>query len=103
MWISSSLAHSGQILPDFAAVSKNGTAMITEPESTPEERANRLRRTTTYLRIMVFMAILYGGLGIFALVRHNYTEQWIPYANIGVSFCWLLIVWRDWNRAKYGS
>jgi hypothetical protein len=100
MRISSSLAHSGQILPDSGAVGKNGAAMITDREPTPEERANRLRRAATYLRIMVVMAILYGALGILALVRHNYTEQWIPYVNIGVSLCWLLLVWRDWSRAK---
>ena len=77
--------------------------MITARESTPEERANQLRRATRFVIIMAFLAALNGGLGILALVRHNYTEQWIPYVNIGVSLCWVLILWRYWNRAKYGS
>ena len=77
--------------------------MITEREPTPEERASRLRRATTYIIIVAGLAALNGGLGILALVRHNYTEQWIPYVNIGVSLCWVFILWRYWNRAKYGS
>jgi hypothetical protein len=77
--------------------------MITDREPTPEERLNRRRRATTFIIIMALLAALNGGLGILALVRHNYTEQWIPYVNIGVSLCWVFILWREWNRAKSGT
>ncbi|HET9394127.1 MAG TPA: hypothetical protein VFO29_11490 [Candidatus Rubrimentiphilum sp.] len=74
--------------------------MITDREPTPEERANRYRRAIMYVRISGALAILNGGLGILALARHTYTELWIPYVNIGVSLCWILILWREWNRAR---
>ena len=77
--------------------------MITEREPTPEERADRLRRATRYVILMAVLATLNGGLGIWELVRHNYTEQWIPYVNIGVSLCWVFLLRREWNRAKNGT